>query len=293
MKDKLSFVFLIVLSSVVSYAQDCHLKLETARDYKKKDDYEMAIKYYQMVLKDCGDYDGRVTDELQECKSKVSPKKAPSTYVSSQQNSTGSISNVAMYFDADGNCENNTNVVMVNLNDWDYIVNEESQSWLNAERYGNSLVVTCNRNLIKEERVGKIVVFGEVNDEIVVNQFARRVSSKNAAQNNSISQKEEEQIIIVKINFDAGKANPRFENNVWNIYKAMEENNNLNLLIEVAYCDKLFGMMLVKNRIKKITEYFVSSGIDKSRITAKINVVDDRENSAECDCAYAKIIIKD
>ena len=291
MKKSIDLFMIILCCFVTLNAQDCGLRLQTARSYKDQGNYKQAVEWYTKVLNDCGDYDGRVTNELQECKSKVSPKKTPFTHAPSQQNSTGSISNVAMYFDADGNCENNTNVVMVYLNDWDYIVNEESQSWLNAERYGNSLVVTCNRNPIKEERVGKIVVFGEVNDEIEVKQFARRVSSKNTAQNNTISQ--EEQIIIVKINFDAGKANPRFENNVWNIYKAMEENNNINLLIEAAYCDKLFGMMLVKNRIKKITDYFVSSGIDNSRITAKMSVVDDSENNAECDCAYAKIVTKD
>lgn len=54
-----------------SYAQDCALKLNTARDYKAKKDFKNAIKYYRKVLDDCGDYDGKVSLELRECEKRI------------------------------------------------------------------------------------------------------------------------------------------------------------------------------------------------------------------------------
>jgi len=60
-------ICIFLLSSVLAYPQDCVLKLKTARDYKVKNDYRNAVKWYRAVLDDCGDYDGNVFSELKEC----------------------------------------------------------------------------------------------------------------------------------------------------------------------------------------------------------------------------------
>ena len=68
---KIISVCLLLLCSFCLYAQDCNLRLQTARDYKSQGDYQTAVKWYENVFKDCGDYDGNVSNELEECRRKL------------------------------------------------------------------------------------------------------------------------------------------------------------------------------------------------------------------------------
>lgn len=69
---KILFLLLFFFCSFVLSAQDCYLRLQTAREYKTKGDYKHAIEWYKKVLNSsCGDYDGRATAELKECEKKI------------------------------------------------------------------------------------------------------------------------------------------------------------------------------------------------------------------------------
>ena len=76
MKHSICLAFLIFCCFISSFAQDCDLKLNTAQDYKAKNDYKNAIEWYKSVLSDCGDYDGNVLKELKECEKKITNRNA-------------------------------------------------------------------------------------------------------------------------------------------------------------------------------------------------------------------------
>lgn len=305
-KRILTFFMLICLIKIVdAQEQSCRTWLKSARDYRAEGKYNEAIKMYNKVIKQCPDYNNIVANELKECQSKLkgnsnktNPKKTSGGYVPVHQHATGSISNVEPYFDAAGDCLNETNVIRVSLNDWDFLVNESCRDWLHVERSGNSLIVTCSHNPNKEERTGSIVVFGEINDQIVVTQYGI-TSSKSTTRTKHTVQTDypeaiEEQPIIVKITFENGKAKPKFDNNIGRLITALGENNNLDLQIEVYKCESQSGLKnfikapLIDKRFKEIMEYFGSFEIATDRISKNIIVIDGDKEGAECNCAYAK-----
>ena len=65
---------LLLLNGAFLHAQDCNLRLQTARSYKAQGDYKSALKWYAKVYEDCGDYDGKVYSELKECENIIAEK---------------------------------------------------------------------------------------------------------------------------------------------------------------------------------------------------------------------------
>lgn len=309
MNKKICLTIIICCCSAALYAQDCAVLLQSARQFKADGKYEIACEKYEMLNKKCPDYvNETVRGEWTYCKNKKggqnkpNPQKPSGGYVPVHQHATGSISNVEPYFDAAGDCLNETNVIRVSLNDWDFLVNESCRDWLHVERSGNSLIVTCSHNPNKEERTGSIAVFGEINDQIVVTQYGR-TSSKSTTRTKHTVQTDypeaiEEQPIIVKITFENGKAKPKFDNNIGRLITALGENNNLDLQIEVYKCESQSGLKnfikapLIDKRFKEIMEYFGSFEIATDRISKNIIVIDGDKEGAECDCAYAKTKLK-
>ena len=101
--------------------------------------------------------------------------------------------------------------------------------------------------------------------------------------------------LAVKITFESGKTTPVFEN-VGGIFKVLEENKNLGLQLEIPLCKNqswfknLFAPMVVNKRIKKITDYFVASGVDRNRITKNITLIEKGKTGVDCNSAYARIV---
>ena len=73
MKKKFFVLALICVFFAASYAQDCELKLQTAKYYRDKGNYKDAVVWFQRVLDDCGDYDGNVKNELKNARIKLKP----------------------------------------------------------------------------------------------------------------------------------------------------------------------------------------------------------------------------
>lgn len=67
MKHRICLAFLIGCCVAISHAQDCDAMLKTARTFKTQSDYRHAIEQYLDVLKNCGDEDGNVLQELKVC----------------------------------------------------------------------------------------------------------------------------------------------------------------------------------------------------------------------------------
>jgi len=301
MKERKCLLIFFCFCFFASYAQDCAKKLETARFYKDKNDYQQAVEWYKRVLNDCGDYDGKVNAELKESQSKIpqnSPKKPSGGYVPKQQ-VTSLVSNMKLYFDSDGESLNNTPNIEVTFDvSWDVDVPKQFHDWLTVERYGNTLVVTCQPNPYSTERKGRFNIIGEINEEIQVYQEAKGTASgsnkrkRSPVQNNSSETTDDYQSITVKVSFEIGKAKPTFES-LGKMLGLLEDNKNLGIMIELPWCSEQksevwisnkYPMPLMKKRIKNITDHFVNSGIAKERISWSMN-----ESNTDCDSGYVKL----
>lgn len=190
-------------------------------------------------------------------------------------------------FDAEGgHCSD----VQITCRDWMTSVPVKDTSWLSVSEGTNYLVVRCAPNLTKQERVcdvGIICENGTRMGNVKVKQLPIGHSSKLASQS--------DRELAVKITFESGKTTPVFEN-VGGIFKVLEENKNLGLQLEIPLCKNqswfknLFAPMVVNKRIKKITDYFVASGVDRSRITKNITLIEKGKTGVDCNSAYARIV---
>lgn len=95
------------------------------------------------------------------------------------------------------------------------------------------------------------------------------------------------QITTGKISFAEGKAKPSFEN-VEKLIGIMENNKNLALQVSVPRCKNKYSEKLINKRVRNLSDYFVSSGIDKSRVSV---IVEDVEKNGEaCDCVSMRVM---
>ena len=95
------------------------------------------------------------------------------------------------------------------------------------------------------------------------------------------------QITTGKISFAERKAKPSFEN-VEKFIGILENNKNLALQISVPRCKNKYSEKLINKRVRNLSDFFVSSGIDKSRVSV---IVDDVEKNDEaCDCVSMRVI---
>lgn len=190
-------------------------------------------------------------------------------------------------FDAEGgHCSD----VQITCRDWMTSVPVKDTSWLSVSEGTNYLVVRCAPNPTKEERVcnvGIICENGTRMGNVKVKQLPIGHSSKLASQS--------DREIAVKITFEDWKTTPVFEN-VGGIFKVLDENKNLGLQIEVPLCKNqswfknLFAPLVVNKRIKRVTDYFVASGVDRNRITKNITLIEKGKTGVDCNSAYARIV---
>lgn len=301
MLKKILFTVVICFCFCGLCAQDCKVLLQVAREYKDKREYKIAIEKYNLLEKKCPDYFSEtIRSERNYCKKKLDGSRAPSDsqsptlpggYSPIPPQPTGLISNTKLYFNAEGGCLNSTNIIRVDLNSWDFSVNKNNQDWLNVEKDGNSLVVTCNSNPSLVERDGEIDVIGEINTTIRVHQERRKASSTTKQTANTDRQKAEVQPILLKISFEAGKTIPSYVNG-GKIIGDLEDNPNLILQIEMPWCLNVYKERLIKKRIKHIMDDLSRFGISKERIAPTMPIIDGNEERSACDCASAKSVIR-
>ena len=285
------------MSFCAGYSQNCADYIQSAGKmydkYRKTKDIkqlEEARKLLTNIIntpgnpKKCREAAENMLNTFSNTGSTNTPKGKPH-YVVYHKQQSDLIVGTELVFDADGGvCSD----VMITCSDWFSSLPPKDTSWLSVSEGTSCLVVRCAPNLSREERecsIGIICDNGTRMGNVTVQQKAGGEVSHPVMQDSEAS---------VKISFETGKAVPVFEN-VGSIIKTLEDNKDLDLQIEMTWCKQswlkdLFGSSLVKKRIKKITEFFVTSGVDKNRIHKKITLTEGEAGGAECDCAYAKVV---
>lgn len=281
------------------YAQNCADRIQSAGKmydkYKKTKDVkqlEEARKVLNNIINTPGNPE----------KCRTAAANMLKTFNAVGSNNTKSRSNVMVYnnqsydyiigtevvFDAEGGvCSD----VQITCRDWMSSVPVKDTSWLSVSEGSNYLVVRCAPNLSNEERICNVGIICE-NGTRMGNVMVKQLSGANLSKSASGSDARDAK---VKITFQGGKTTPVFEN-VGSIFKALEANEKLGLQLEIPLCKNqswfknLFAPMVVNKRIKNITDYFVSSGVDKNRITKNITLIEKDKSGVDCDCAYARIV---
>ena len=212
----------------------------------------------------------------------------PEGNVPANQQDLGFISDTHVLFDATGGTDSH---IQVTCKDGWFSVNDND--WLEVSENGDYLVVHCRPNPNPRARSGQISIIGAKGTRtgnITVQQQALGSSpSKFNVQTNTTTPTVEKQPLPVKASFEAGMAAPTFEN-VWNILRLLESNDNLKLQIEMPWCRNEYSINLMEKRIQNLTDYFIASGIDKNRISQHIILIDADKGDTDCDCAHLKIV---
>lgn len=301
---KIAIVLLLALTMPFYsvYAQDCSDRIQSAGKLYDKYKSTKNTKYLEEARK-------LLTNIVNTSSNPEKCRTAASNMLKSFQQSsasgggrTGGSSGAVVYnnnqgydfiigtevvFDAEGgHCSD----VQITCRDWMTSVPVKDTSWLSVSEGTNYLVVRCAPNPTKEERVcnvGIICENGTRMGNVKVKQLPIGHSSKLASQS--------DREIAVKITFEDWKTTPVFEN-VGGIFKVLDENKNLGLQIEVPLCKNqswfknLFAPLVVNKRIKRVTDYFVASGVDRSRITKNITLIEKGKTGVDCNSAYARIV---
>lgn len=204
------------------------------------------------------------------------------------QQDLGFISDSRLLFNAMGGTDSH---IQVTCQDGWFSVN--SNDWLDVTENGEHLVVRCHPNPYSRTRIGQINIVGARGTRtgsVTVQQDAAGIPpSKPTAQTTIAVSNVENQSVHVKVSFEAGKAAPSFEN-VWSTIRLLESDNSLGLQIDIPWCRNEYDVDLIENRVQNITDYFIASGIEKSRISSSINLKGAAESNMECDRAYLKIV---
>lgn len=278
---KIIFLFVVLMSNVILFAQDCDLRLQTARSYKNQGEYKQAVSWYKKVLADCGDYDGKVKTELQECQRKSRPERSTSDYVPVEQPGLR-LNDTQIFFEAEGG--NDAHIYVTCEGQW--VVNvTKGKDWLDVGKNGNLLVVDCLPNTKSEQRDGVLYIIageGTIVAKVTVQQEEGDGSSNYAPTNDA------NHLTSVKAFFEAGKDTPLYEN-VMNLIAVLANNNNLGLKIDVPWCRSKYDIELIEKRIQNITNYFMSMGLNKDRISQNISMNGDKD----CDEAYLRVVSLD
>jgi len=275
---KIIFLFVVLMSNVILFAQDCDLRLQTARSYKNQGEYKQAVSWYKKVLADCGDYDGKVKTELQECQRKSRPERSTSDYVPVEQPGLR-LNDTQIFFEAEGG--NDAHIYVTCEGQW--VVNvTKGKDWLDPGKNGDLLVVDCLPNNKPEPRDGVLYIIageGTIVAKVTVRQEEGDGSSNYAPTTGA------DLLTSVKVSFEAGKDTPLYEN-VMNLIAVLANNNNLGLKIDVPWCRSKYDIELIEKRIQNITNYFMSMGLNKDRISQNISMNGDKD----CDEAYLRVV---
>lgn len=281
MKRKISLLVVVSCCLFFSYAQECNLKLQTARDYKSKGDYKDAVVWYKKVLNDCGDYDGKVKTELQECQRKIKVERSSSDYVPVEQPGMR-LNDTRIFFEAEGG--NDAHIYVTCEGQW--VVNvTKGKDWLDVGKNGNLLVVDCLPNNKPEPREGVLYIIageGTIVAKVTVRQEEGDASS------NYTPTTAANRLTSVKVSFEAEKDTPLYEN-VMNLIAVLANDNTLGLKIDVPWCRSKYDIDLIERRSQNITNYFLSMGLNKDRISQNISMNGDKD----CDEAYLNVFYID
>lgn len=271
---KCAFLFLFLMSSLFVFSQDdCLTIFHDAESYKNQGKYKQAEKLYKMVLGKCGDYNGNVKAELQECQRKSRPAYVPVEQPGLMLNDT------QIFFEAEGG--NDAHIYVTCEGQW--VVNvTKGKDWLDVGKNGNLLVVDCLPNNKPEPREGVLYIIageGTIVAKVTVRQEEGDVST------NYTPTTDANNLTPVKVSFEAGKDTPLYEN-VMNLIAVLANNNNLGLKIDVPWCRSKYDIELIEKRIQNITNYFLSMGLNKDRISQNISMNGDKD----CDEAYLRVV---
>lgn len=269
---------MVLMSNVILFAQDCDLRLQTARSYKNQGEYKQAVSWYKKVLADCGDYDGKVKTELQECQRKSRPERSTSDYVPVEQPGLR-LNDTQIFFEAEGG--NDAHIYVTCEGQW--VVNvTKGKDWLDVGKNGNLLVVDCLPNTKSEPRDGVLYIIageGTIVAKVTVRQEEGDASS------NYTPTTAANRLTSVKVSFEAGKDTPLYEN-VMNLIAVLANDNTLGLKIDVPWCRSKYDIDLIERRSQNITNYFLSMGLNKDRISQNISMNGDKD----CDEAYLSVV---
>lgn len=276
------FVFLLCLSSFAVFAQgDCSMILQTARSCKSQGKFKQAVSWYKKVLNDCGDYDGKVKTELQECQRKIKVERSSSDYVPVEQPGMR-LNDTRIFFEAEGG--NDAHIYVTCEGQW--VVNvTKGKDWLDVGKNGNLLVVDCLPNNKPEPREGVLYIIageGTIVAKVTVRQEEGDASS------NYTPTTAANRLTSVKVSFEAEKDTPLYEN-VMNLIAVLANDNTLGLKIDVPWCRSKYDIDLIERRSQNITNYFLSMGLNKDRISQNISMNGDKD----CDEAYLNVFYID
>lgn len=271
---KYPFLFLFLLSSFFVFSQDdCLTIFHDAESYKNQGKYKQAEKLYKMVLERCGDYNGKVKVELQECQRKSRPAYVPIEQPGLRLNDT------QIFFEAEGG--NDAHIYVTCEGQW--VVNvTKGKDWLDVGKNGNLLVVDCLPNHKPEPREGVLYIIageGTIVAKVTVRQEEGDASS------NYTPTTAANRLTSVKVSFVAGKDTPLYEN-VMNLIAVLANDNTLGLNIDVPWCRNKYDIDLIERRSQNITNYFLSMGLGKDRISQNISMNSDKD----CDEAYLRVV---
>lgn len=274
---KCAFLFLFLMSSLFVFSQDdCLTIFHDAESYKNQGKYKQAEKLYKMVLGKCGDYNGNVKAELQECQRKSRPAYVPVEQPGLRLNDT------QIFFEAEGG--NDAHIYVTCEGQW--VVNvTKGKDWLDAGKNGNLLVVDCLPNTKSEPRDGVLYIIageGTIVAKVTVRQEEGDASS------NYTPTTAANRLTSVKVSFEAEKDTPLYEN-VMNLIAVLANDNTLGLKIDVPWCRSKYDIDLIERRSQNITNYFLSMGLNKDRISQNISMNDDKD----CDEAYLRVVSLD
>lgn len=274
---KYLFAFLFFFSSLFVFSQDdCLTIFHDAESYKGQGKYKQAEKLYKMVLERCGDYNGKVKVELQECQRKNRPAYVPIEQPGMRLNDT------QIFFEAEGG--NDAHIYVTCEGQW--VVNvTKGKDWLDVGKNGNLLVVDCLPNNKPEPREGVLYIIaseGTIVAKVTVRQEEGDASS------NYTPTTAANRLTSVKVSFEAGKDTPLYEN-VMNLIAVLANDNTLGLKIDVPWCRSKYDIDLIERRSQNITNYFLSMGLNKDRISQNISMNGDKD----CDEAYLNVFYID
>ena len=283
MKKKI-FLFVVLMSNVVLFAQDCDLRLQTARSYKSQGEYKQAVSWYKKGLNDCGDYDGRVKAELQECQRKIKAERSASDYVPVEQPGLR-LNDTQIFFEAEGG--NDAHIYVTCEGQW--VVNvTKGKDWLDVGKNGNLLVVDCLPNNKPEPREGVLYIIageGTIVAKVTVQQEKGDYST--AYTSPTVPESLKGGIV-----FENGGTTPIFDykrEDMAIMVEILKKEIRMGLQVEIPWCRNLYDMKLLEQRYESIADHFVSMGIRKDRISRYIYKNNDDRADA-CDEAYLRVV---
>ena len=184
---KLLLCIILSIVSIALCAQDCKQKVEAAKKLFDEEQYELAQKQFELVIRDCGENYGGAKKFLDECKKKILENSA-----------SLNVGKNKITFCAAGGKE----TVSVNSKNCTWKIGKHPD-WIEVTKSGNNLIINCDVNRTSDDRSATIGVVGDVGDlkqsiRVLQNKGVLSVSDENI----SFQSKGGTRTIIVESNMD-------------------------------------------------------------------------------------------